>query len=584
MASRLDTRNEYNTSMVGSVIKGLEMRANSLIRDVDAERARESALDYLQYLMTDDVGKPIVVDSFTRIFTQVWEDCLSQNKHLSLTAPPGLGKSSLARMLMLYSIGKANHLRTCVISADKSDASNAVNLCRSIVLSSGFRKVFPGIEPDIERSMDAKGWKMGEWSLKTKLGQRKDPTMRAWAAQPKGEAIRVDMLLADDVVTQKTFEGAVHERIVSAFHSTWIEGRLSNGGWCCYLQNVRGHNDLLHRLKQSPKFTSVWIGVTEDATQFFVKVWNPPRKFAIIDKAEEFGITPVETVDVENTPADFMGTFAFPERPEWTKERLDAIERRAYLTMYRLKGLDPTGLLIPAWHQRTQIDSTAAGLIGVQEIDGLPLLGDLDRHRLILSAGFDIAGQHRRGMAFWILAKDRNGDIFPLEFWQIKGGLEEVISRIDAAWNRGLRFSVLQVESNGVQTTIIDAIRALARRQSFDWQGRIVPFQTGSNKYDVQLGLPALDVEFQTGAIKWPSRMSQLGQRRDENATQRAIGEAWTLFETGIAHLTRDASKLTTPDGLMAFWFAHDGLRRSGFTSGDLRPKTIPIRRKEIAL
>lgn len=581
--SRNASNQEHRLSMVDWVARAFELKANSLSVEVGAGQARESAIDYLQYLMTDDIGKPIVVDDFTRIFTSVWEDCLSQRRHLSLTAPPGLGKSSLARMLMLYSIGKLNHLRTCVISADKSDASNAVNLCRSIVLSPGYKNVFPGVEPDIERSMDAKGWKMGEWSLKTKLGQRKDPTMRAWAAQPKGEAIRVDMLLADDVVTQKTFEGAVHERIVKAFHSTWIEGRLANGGWCCYLQNVRGHHDLLHRLKTSPKFTSVWIGVTEDATEFFIKVWNPPKRMAIMEDPEAFGITKVDP-EIENDPASFMGTFAFPPRPEWTKERMDSIERNAYLTMYRLKGLDPTGLLIPSWHKRTTIDTTAAGLIGVQEVDGLPLLGDLDRHRLIISAGFDIAGQHRRGMAFWILAKDRNGDVYPLEFWQIKGGLEEVISRIESAWQRGLRFTVLQVESNGVQTTILDAIRSLARRQSFEWQGRIVPFHTGSNKYDIQLGLPALDVEFQTGTIKWPGRMAQLGQRVGDTTTQHAVGEAWTLFETGIAHLTRDASRNTTPDGLMAFWFAHDGLRRTGFMSGNLKPRTIPIRRKELAL
>lgn len=576
------SQQEHRQPMSSWIAKGLRLKANAWAVEVDKGKARDNMLDYLQFVMTDDTGQPIKVDGFTRIFAQVWEDCISQKRHLSCTAPPGLGKSSLARMLMLNAIGKANHLRTCIISADKSDAANAVNLCRGIVLSHGFKEVFPQVEPDVERSMDAKGWKMGEWSLKTR-GQRKDPTMRAWAARPQGEAIRVDLLLADDVVTQKNFEGKVHERLVDSFFKTWIEGRLSNGGWCCYLQNVRGNGDLLHRLKSASKFCSVWIGVTEDATKFFVKVWNPPHKFRIVSHPEEFGITPVDP-ELEQNPADFQGEFAFPDRPEWTKENLLEKDQASYNTMYRLKGLDPEGLLLPHWHTRERVDTTAAGLLGLQEINGLAVLGDMDRHRLLLSAGLDLSGAHRRGMAFWICAMDRAGNKYPLEHWVIKAGLEEVVSRIDEAWKRGLRFSVLNVENNGVQSTIMNVIKSLARLSQFEWQGRIVPFQTGSNKYDIQLGLPALDVEFQTGTYKWPDRMAQLGHRHGESHAMKEVGEHWVLFETSVAHLTRDASRLTTPDGLMAFWFADDGFRRTGFNAKDTRPRTIERQRREIEL
>ena len=102
--------------------------------------------------------------------------------------------------------------------------------------------------------------------------------MQAIAAIPKGEAVRVDILLADDIVTESTCEGAVHERIVKAFHSTWIEGRLSNGGWCIYQQNVRRKGDLAHQLRTSPKFTSVWIALDSSCEALTVRVWNPPPR------------------------------------------------------------------------------------------------------------------------------------------------------------------------------------------------------------------------------------------------------------------------------------------------------------------
>lgn len=577
------SQQEHRQSMVPSIAQALRLYASSKRAEVTTADAKHDALSFLQYVMTDDLGKPIVVDTFTRIFVQAWADCMKQNRHLSFTAPPGLGKSSLARLLMLHSIGKANHLRTVITSANKSDATNAVNLCRGIVMSQPFRDVFPGVEPDVEKSTDAKGWKQNEWYLRTQ-GQRKDPTMRSWASMPTGESIRVDLLLADDIVGQKTFEGATHERIVKAFHSTWIEGRLSNGGWCCYLQNVRGSDDLLHRLRHSPKFCSVWVGVTTDLERMFVKVWNPPRRFALRDNAEKFGLTVVDA-DIEQDAACFQAEFALPKRDDnWTKERLQQIEPNARLSMYQLVGTRSDDLMFKHWHSRRKENMTAAQLIGVKESNGLCILNDLDRHRLIITAGLDISGENRRGTAFWILAQDRNGNKYPLEHWVIKGDIEQAVNLIDDAWQRGLHFALLQVETNGVQSAIKNVIKTLARYNSYQWVGRVVPFHTGSNKFDVHLGLPALDVEFSTQTIVWPEKMAQLGHRTGDTQAMKEIGNQWLDFEIQIARLTRDATKHTTPDGVMSFWFAEDGFRKTGFTSGNLMPQTIAIRRKNISI
>lgn len=575
-------------SMVQYLRQAMKQRYNNVNHNVEAFDARGDALSYLSYVMTDEVGNAIELDTFTRLFVSVWEDCLAQGKHLAFTAPPGSGKSSIARSLLLRSIGMNNNLRTVITSADLSDSKNSVNLCRGIVLSQAYKDVFPGVTPDTERSMDSKGWKMGEWYLKTK-GQKKDPTMRAWASQPKGESIRVDMLLADDIVTQKTFEGKVHDRIVKAFHTTWIEGRLSNGGWCCYLQNVRGSDDLLHQLRHSPKFCSVWVGVTPELDKMFVKVWNPPGRLSLRKKTKFPELEERESVGDAKVPA-FYAEFPFPKREAngvqlWTKKRLLQMDATARRTMFELQGLNNDDLLFPSWVNRLKKNMTVADMLGGTEVNGQIVLTDNMRSPYMFVAGLDLSGAERRGTAFWVLARDADGNKYPVEHWLIKGDLEKVVDRIDDAWSRGLKFTLLQVENNGVQSAIVNVIRTLSKMKRYDWQGRVVPFHTGTNKHDLQVGLPSIDVEFKTHTIHWPADMANKGSNRGDTNIEKEIGECWTLFESVMGKITRDATKSTTPDSIMAFWFAFDAFMKVGFASRLTKPKTIErIKRKDLRL
>lgn len=534
-------------------------RMAALASGVDLRDARTDPEAFVRYVMQDERGKPIELDTFTRFYIRVFEMLRAQGRHASIITPPGLGKSSLARVLFVRAVGQQPALRTVITAADVGVATNGVTLCREIVTSQQFIDVFPNVKPDYERSKDARGWRMSQWFLRTP-GQRSDPTMQAVAEVPKGEAIRVDMLLADDMVTEATCEGQVHEKIVNAFFKTWVEGRLSNGGWCCYQQNVRRKGDLAHRLIQHPKFTSVWVGLSDDCERLFVKVWNPPPGWRLFLKTHDLPGWQEEEVGAGegDYPPAFMYTMPLPNRPGWTPERLRLIDTRSRLQLYHLNAGDPQGLMIPHFLSRRGEPKTVTELLELQggEVGGLPTMTDVDRLRYVLAMGVDLGPESRDGaMSITIGAKDVHGVRYPVEVDSGRWTLGALVNRIDQSWRRGIRPSIILVENNGLQRVIVRAIQDMkANGYDFEWAHLVHGHHTGTQKWSTQIGLPALDVLFEQGVYRWPNGESQ--------RSSFAHHKRWLALEMHMTQLTKQAARKETPDDVMSFWFMDTGLQR----------------------
>lgn len=523
---------------------------------LEAKRCPEA---FVKYVMQDEAGKPVQLDTFTRFYIRVFELLRAHNRHASIITPPGLGKSSLARVLFVRAVGAQPNLRTVVTAADVGVATNSVTLCREIVTSQQFIDVYPSVRPDYERSKDARGWRMSQWFLRTP-GQRSDPTMQAVAEVPKGEAIRVDMLLADDMVTEATCEGAVHEKIVNAFFKTWVEGRLSNGGWCCYQQNVRRKGDLAHRLIQHPKFTSVWIGLTDECDRLFVKVWNPPAAWGQFLQTHDLEGLTEETVGPGegDYPPALMYTMPLPNRKGWTPERLLLIDLASRLQLYHLNAGDPAGLMMPHFLTRRGEPRTVSDLMELEggEVGGLPVMTDRDRLRYVMTMGVDLGPESRDGaMSITVGAKDVHGVRYPVEVDSGRWTLGALISRIDQSWRRGIRPSLILVENNGLQSVIVRAMQDMtANGHAFEWAHLVVGHHTGAQKWSPQIGLPALDVLFEQGVYRWPNAES----------TRSALGHSqrWMNLEMHLSQLTKQSARASTPDDVMSFWFMDTGLSR----------------------
>ena len=520
------------------------------------DKARRDFTAFAQTIGLDREGKGLADDHLNAILDGAMIKCHAAGRHLSIVAPPGIRKSTRARLFALWQLGRDVNASIVFTSASLAVAESNVSFCRDIITRRGlgerisYRQIFHEVIPDDIRSTKRKdggqrGWRQDKFFLVTQA-QSADAAMEAVAVKTDAENRRVNILIPDDVMTRQIAYSAVkREALCSAFFGTWIDGRLSLGGWCCALQNCWHQADLAHRLLADPRFCSVWIGVREDCEALEIRITNPPPGFELTEHPERFGMT-----------AAGNGIFhaPLPQAKGFTAEELRAKSRNPrtmFQNLYRLIAVTDADRMFPHWINRAAHPGTVAQMLGVGERAGLPVFEAHHRSRFAVAAGIDIAGEKRRGdvVTFWARG---NGHIHPLEIHTGNFDIEGYFRILDDAWNRGIHFGVAMVENNGVQSKIRDGIRAIARGRNVPWLGRILPFATGSNKADPNIGLSAMDAELQTGYIVWPE-----GEAR---RTDAAHAEAWRLLEGHFAECPKILGSGETPDDLMASWFARRGL------------------------
>lgn len=544
-----------------------DLAAKQATKGDTSHPGRSDFAEYLRAVARDDVGNALPVDDFTRILASTLEHCGARGQYVACATPPGLGKSVIGRQFFAWEIGRNVKLRTVVIGGDETSAENNVKFCRDVILSKRYRRVFPEAIPDFERSKTAggaqasRGWRADQFYLVAE-GDRKDPTMAAVAKSPQREDMRVDMLLADDIVGGRISKSPAETKSVEdAFWGTWIEGRLSNGGWCLYLQNIRAKNDLAHKLRDDPRFCSLWIHVDVDCSAMRVRLWNAPDDLPILEDPASFGLTPVDSSAEFGSHHEFE--MALPVRINhkngrngYEPETLRARNPAQLRTLWQGRAANPEDLMFPHFAQRRVVDSTPAAIFGFGDSGGIPTMNYLHMMRYAIAGGLDWSGGKRRGKALTFIARDRNtGRVAPIYHKRFAGDITVVAAEMEKLWAAGMRWTALYAESNAVQDELNAALRAMGLGSA--WAGTIIDFQTTSGKWDMEHGLPEIDVLFRSGTHVWPG---DTGGDRD-----------WKRMESDFAGMVVDQAKMT-PDSVMSYWFAHRALVECAGANG--APKT----------
>jgi hypothetical protein len=499
----------------------------------------------------DERGRMLPDSQYQRILLSTMEYCYKRptKLHLAHMAPPGLGKSVLTRGFVCHSIGNNPSLKTAVISAELKIAARAVTRCRDIVGRRRFRLIFPDVIPDKTRNRNtpqkqydyeddessSMGWKVNEWYLRVPGSQSVDPTMSADAAIPTGEARRPDILIADDIMSRTVCGStAIMENQIGAFHETWLNGRLSNNGWCVVTHNCWRSDDLLHQLRSDPRFLSLWVGVNDDNDRLFVRIWNAKSDMPLV---EEPGLFDAQEVEPEDG-ADIEFEIPFPEnRLEWSPEFIINRAKAApaiHRMLFKLQATSSDKMMLPHWSARKQPVEFPAQLIGCPEtLDHIPILNPVLANRWLIIGGLDWSSRKRRGKALTFLAKDLESHvIIPIFHSRVKtspdqpGRMQIVASSLTTVWNCGLHWVLLNAEDNAVQDELNDSLISLGVGE--EWTHTIQNFTTG---------------KLQMGQIVWPSGMAR-------------FNPDWAQLEREMQNLPREIKTGETPDGPMSFWFA----------------------------
>lgn len=538
-----------------AVLDGLARRARALRRP-----ERRDVEAFFAAVVRDEADRPLRLDPFSRLWLSTLARCRAERRHVNMKGPPGLGKSIIARGFVAHEIGRDPAIRTASIAADVAAAQDACSLVRSIVLTDAFQDVFPEAKPDYERSRiagrgkarDERGWRMDGWFLRA-AGQRKDPTMGAYACVPKREDLRLEIILADDLVTELTANSLAEcEKIERAFFNTWLEGRLSNGGWMIHLQNNRKRGDLGDKLREDRRFCSVFVGVDPSLDRMFARLWHPPEGLPLLADPAAFECEPERPRD----GADAEFSFPIPEQrgPEWSRAALQSRNPAALRKLYCLVGSAPEDCLFPSWGaRRIARGADAPQSVGLRRGgEGIPIASEDDRMRLAFGAGLDLSGMGRAGNVFSLWSLDTRGVRRPLVLAAFKD-VRDAIALADQCWRAGLYFRRLYVETNGVQEQVAALVRSDAERRGTGWHHRIAGFRTGSNKMSDAMGLPAVDSMLALGEIEWPETEARANAR---------WGRLWSAREADYESVTRaDAARAGgTPDAIMADWFALSAL------------------------
>lgn len=519
--------------------------------------ARASFSGMARFVGRDKFGARLREDKYSEILDDLLEKCYASRKHLSHVVGPGVGKSTRARLFCLDRIGRDINTNVVATSADESVSESQVSLCRQIVAGSQYQLAFPHVALDTRVAGEddpIRGSRLDKWFVKGR-GQSADPTMEAVAAIPRSEARRVDILYADDIMTRLVAESSkMRDSLCRAFLETWIEGRLSNHGWAMVFQNCWHSQDLAHKLREDTRFCSAWAGITADHERMFIRLWNPPDTLRLLIAPEAFDAEPVAAQD----GATHEFTFPLPNDPTlFSPDILKEKERsvpQLYRRLWRLRALSNKDRMFSSWDNANKPMVTAAQLHKTREVGGKIVFAPEDLHRFVFSAGWDIAGSTRKGDALSFWSKDANGYMSPVENYLGNFTPEEVVQKVDDAWNRGIKFSRFFIENNATQEKIVQAVRSLALhyRRAYEWEPLIQGYTTGANKVDPELGLPGFDIDLSTGIIVWPAGESQ--------RTDVAHADAWLAFEAAFSECPRFLKKNETPDSVMACWFARRAL------------------------
>jgi hypothetical protein len=541
--------------------------------------ARESFVDFALYVGRDKKGEPLQPHPYFYVMAALHEYCWENKRHLNHTAPFGIGKTTTGRLFAPYLLGRDPGMAQVVVSGGMSISERLVAQCRKTIVSKRYRQIFPEVVPDDNRrgdnALDKRKFSASCFFLRLPgEEQSPDPAMDAVPIIPDTAARRVDLLIVDDGMTREIAESAQRRNSVNdSVLETWILGRCSNGGVTMAYQNVWHKEDLAHVLIQDKRFISAWVGVTADRQSLRLLLWNAPDDMPFLQRPHEFDMTEVRcdnNLDI-NQEREFH--LPLPTTNDWTPEKLREKEQApgdGWRKVYLMNASSKTDKMLPHFNLRVRRPQTVHEMLGIKEMGGLPYFDERDQHRFVFGLGFDISAGKRKGDALWALAMDAQRRIYPVEFHLGSWSTSEAAEIVDGMWKRGIRFGCFYVEDNAVQKKIREEIAIICRqeRRKYDWWSRVLGFMTGTNKIDSMLGLPALDVEIETGAIIWPGKESG---RPLPHATD------WLQCETEMANVLKDTKKEDTPDGLMAFWFARRALDRCSMPGKVAEFKSISI-------
>lgn len=459
--------------------------------------ARTESNIFAEYVGKDSKGRGIVQSDIHKEIQWHIDECKRRKlENCGILAPWGHGKTEQVLFRVLDEIGKDPNIRIQIIcNTDDNSTARVSSLAKYIEEDPEYRKVYPHAKPSPNKKDD---W--GKHKLTVERTSRaKDGTVEAWGITTSGTGSRADLQIFDDPVDLRNavLNPALREQVKESLRNVWFS-RLVPGGMRIYI-------------------ATLWH--TDDATSELLK--NPEWKWLVMKVSEDFSCIKCSSA--------FKGEYTIPLWNVWNEGHLRAqyrkLGQRAFNRGYRQEALSSEDMTFPNY----------AGIF--RDDVGKDMIGS-DWTRVI---GIDPFGQQ---VVICVLALNPSGGSYKRVVEDIRLGKwdpKRTITEIRKAYLDYMP-QVMVCENNASQEAIVQWASEMG------WEDMpLVPFCTGAQKADPELGLPSLDVEFANGAWTVPMRgVDRTDSEHPFNIFFRELG----------AHPVGEAA-----DTVMASWFAREGAR-----------------------
>jgi len=214
-------------------------------------RARESLADFIELCGRDEDGNRIQLHFLHRCWIWHVNYAWSRGKHAMIMAPFNSGKtSSLAIPIAAFLIGQNVQNRIKIVCAGDGNAKLRLAAVKSMIESYEYRSVFPHVRP-------GQKWDTTE-AFVAREGNAVDPTLHARGVLTEGIGGRADVVLFDDVCTQKNSEQEANRHKITKFgRGTWLSRLDGDAARAMAFATPWAQDDFSADLKNDPNWVTL---------------------------------------------------------------------------------------------------------------------------------------------------------------------------------------------------------------------------------------------------------------------------------------------------------------------------------------
>jgi len=477
------------------------------IKELIAEKKRRKALadvnDFMEYSYTD----PETGHSFKQAeIHRAMHRHIDANQYSLIIFPRYFGKTSQLLGRMLYDLGNNHNEKMKIISSSDPVARKRVKAQReNITKNEKIQKIFPTLKPD----ETADTWSKSELTVARDI-KDPEPSIEGCGILSTGLGGRATKLYFDDVCSYRNTikVPALRSAVKEAFMEVWMN-LLGPDGKAVYIATLLHQDDLTHVLLESEKWKKLMFAVGKNG-EGYESPW--PDKWS----------------------------------PKRLKEREKLIGTKAFDRNFRNKALSEEDVLFDPEFLK------AAEVAGVGPLN--PMFKKMKKY-----VGVDLAISEASRAHYTVIFEIavENNIRYPLKILRGKWSSPQT-AQLLATLNDADHPDAFCVENNGYQKSLTQWMRAIGINLP------VIPYTTGLNKVDLNLGLPSIALEFESALWKIPMGDKQHG------ATCSCQFCIW-IDEMKNYPIGR------FDDTVLACLFAREAFRQassakfSGFTSWDIR-------------